>query len=73
MVNHNGNYIISHFFLHFLFDWLNYDFNEEIQNKKMIELVKADFCSMNILKFLEHIAKGIGGWIKIIASLKYFI
>lgn len=34
--------------------------SEEVQNKIKTELVKADFCNMNILKCLEHIAKGIG-------------
>ncbi|MBA7515042.1 hypothetical protein ES705_07080 [subsurface metagenome] len=34
--------------------------NEEVQNKIKIDLVKTDFCNMNILKYLEYIAKGIG-------------
>jgi hypothetical protein len=34
--------------------------DKEIQDKVKTGLVKAEFCNMNVLKYLEYIAKAIG-------------
>ena len=41
-------------------EFLAYSINE-IQQEVKDKLVRMDFCNMNIIHFLEYIARGIGG------------
>jgi len=61
MVNHNGNYIISHFFLYFLFDWFNYDFIDQIELVLKVKIYSREKKSkkLNLAETLPDLCHGL--------------